>query len=289
MVRQRPAKPPSSVQIRVPPSPYKVNPLLFVIATPIGHLSDISQRALDTLRMCDVILCEDTRHSLRLFERYGIQKKLISYHKFKEKRALQDILEELKNGKNLGLISDAGTPCINDPGQILVDECLKLGIPVTAIPGPCSIIQALVLSGLDTQRFQFIGFLPKNPEKVLKEVSFFPGVTIAFESPERLLDTLALIDGEREIAVAREMTKSFEECRRGKAKDILAHFQKHPPRGEIVLLINRGVASDDLKAEELVSLLMEYLGYDLKDAIKQAAKLKGIAKREVYHKIHKDT
>jgi 16S rRNA (cytidine1402-2'-O)-methyltransferase len=262
--------------------------LLFVIATPIGHLADISQRALDTLKMCDAILCEDTRHSLRLFERYGIQKKLISYHKFKEKSALEAILEDLKMGKNLGLISDAGTPCINDPGQILVDECLKQNIPVTAIPGPCSLIQALVLSGFETSRFQFIGFLPKNPAQILKETSLFPGVTIAFESPERLVDTLALIDGEREIAVAREMTKSFEECRRGKAKDILAHYQTHPPKGEIVLLINRGMPVDDLESEELVSLLMQYLGSNLKEAIKQAAKLKGIPKREVYQKIHKD-
>lgn len=289
MVRQRPAKPPSSVQIRVPP---KILPLstslLFIISTPIGNLSDISQRALDTLRGCDAILCEDTRHSLRLLERYEIKKKLISYHKFKEKESLQHILEELSRGKTFALISDAGTPCINDPGQILVNGCHDQGIQVSAIPGPCSIIQALVLSGFDTTRFQFIGFLPKKPKGALLEAMAFPGTTVAFESPERLLQTLTQIDGEREIAVVREMTKTFEECRRGKAKDILQHFLSKPPKGEIVLVISQGEIPDDLNVEELVSRLREYFGLSLKEAIKQAAHLKGLPKRQVYEKFHKD-
>lgn len=262
--------------------------MLYIIATPIGNLADISQRALDTLKLCDAILCEDTRHSLRLLDRYGIQKKLVSYHKFKEKESLERILEELKMGKTLALISDAGTPCINDPGQILVNACLENGLPVSAIPGPCSIIQALVLSGFDTTRFQFIGFLPKKPEATLKEALGFPGTTVAFESPERLLDTLSLIDKEREVAVVREMTKSFEECKRGKAQDVLAHFQKHPPKGEIVLLIQGGEMSDDLTPEELVLLLRQYFGLNLKEAIKQAARMKGLSKREVYEKFQND-
>lgn len=285
MVRQRPAKPPPSVQIRVPPK-ILVGPLLFVIATPIGNLGDISKRALETLEASDVILCEDTRRSSILLERYGIKKRLISYHKFKEKELLDKILEELEGGKQLSLISDAGTPCINDPGQILVAACKERNIGVTAIPGPCSPIQALVLSGFDTTRFQFIGFLPKKPETDLRMALTYPGTTVAFESPERLVETLSLIDGEREIAVAREMTKTFEECRRGKAKELLAHFKTHPPRGEIVLLISEGKLPDDLSVEELVDMLQEFHGLSLKEAIKQAAKLKEIPKRDVYNKFH---
>lgn len=261
--------------------------MLFIIATPIGNLGDISQRALDTLQSSDAILCEDTRRSAILLDRYGIKKKLISYHKFKEKESLEKILEELQLGKRLALISDAGTPCINDPGQILVNACREKGIEVSAIPGACSLIQALVLSGFDSSRFQFIGFLPKNPKETLRLAQAYPGTTVAFESPERLVDTLSAIDPDREVAVAREMTKTYEECRRGKAKELLAHFQAHPPRGEIVLLIKEGKPSDDLSLEELVEMLQEFHGLSLKEAIKQAAKLKDVPKRDVYKKFHR--
>lgn len=262
--------------------------MLFVISTPIGNLSDISQRALDTFKQCDAILCEDTRHSLRLLERYGIEKKLTPYHKFNEKETLERILNDLQAGKTFALISDAGTPCINDPGQILVDACREKGLKVSAIPGPCSLIQALVLSGFDTTRFQFIGFLPKKPAGTLREALGYPGTTVAFESPERLLETLRCIDQEREVAVVREMTKTFEECIRGKAEEVLAHFEKHPPKGEIVLLIKEGKIRDDLTPEELVLMLQENFGMSLKEAIKQAAKMKGLSKRDVYEKFTND-
>jgi len=260
--------------------------LLFIISTPIGNLGDISKRALETLESCDAILCEDTRRSSILLERYGIKKHLISYHKFKEKSALDRILEELESGKRLCLISDAGTPCINDPGQILVEACGKRGIQVNAIPGACSLIQALVLSGLDTGRFQFVGFLPKKPTAMLKQALAYPGTTVAFESPERLVDTLELIDGDRVVAVAREMTKTFEECRKGPAREILAHYKANPPRGEIVLMISEGEVLDELSLEEVVKMLQDYHGLSLKEAIKQAAKLKDVPKRDVYKKFH---
>ncbi len=262
--------------------------MLFIVATPIGNLSDISQRALQTLQACDAILCEDTRRSSILLDRYGIKKPLISYHKFKEKQALERILADLEGGRQLALISDAGTPCINDPGQILVEACLKRGLAVSAIPGPCSMIQALVMAGFDTSRFQFIGFLPKKPESVLRQAMGYPGTTVAFESPERLVDTLALIDGEREIAVAREMTKTFEECRRGKAADILTHYRAHPPKGEIVLLIGEGKSPDDLSLEDTVAMLRELHGLSLKEAIKEAARLKDVPKRDIYKRFHRD-
>ncbi len=215
-----------------------------------------------------------------------MKKKLISYHKFKEQSSLDRILAELEAGKRLALISDAGTPCINDPGQILIKACGEKGIRVNAIPGPCSIIQALVLSAFDTSRFQFLGFLPKKPEAVLRQALAYPGTTVVFESPERLVKTLELIDGERVVAVAREMTKAYEECRQGKAKELLEYFKTNPPRGEIVLLISEGEPPDDLSLEELVEMLQDLHGLSLKDAIKQAARFKDVPKRDVYKKFH---
>ncbi len=258
--------------------------MLFIVATPIGNLEDISRRALQTLETCDAILCEDTRRSSILLDRYGIKKKLISYHKFKEKQALEGILADLESGRQMALISDAGTPCINDPGQILVAACHERGIAVSAIPGPCSVIQALVMSGFDTSRFQFLGFLPKKPEAELRQALAYPGTTVAFDSPERVVDTLELIDGERRVAVVREMTKTFEECRSGKASEVLAHFKAKPPKGEIVLVIDAGKCPDDLSLEELVQMLQELHGLSLRDAIKQAARFKHVPKRDVYKK-----
>lgn len=259
--------------------------MLFIVSTPIGNLEDISRRALQVLESVDVILCEDTRRSSILLDRYGIKKPLISYHKFKERESLAGILADLESGRKIALVSDAGTPCINDPGQILVDACLERGIGVSAIPGPCSLIQALVLSGFDTSRFQFLGFLPKKAAGTLRLAMSYPGTTVAFESPERLVETLEAI-GERRVAVVREMTKTFEEVRRGKATEVLAHFRAHPPRGEIVLVIEAGEASDDLSLEELVQMLQEMHGLSLKEAVKQAAKMKHIPKRDVYKKFH---
>ena len=261
--------------------------LLFIIATPIGNLGDITQRALQALASCDAILCEDTRRSSILLERYEIKKPLISYHKFKEKQALEGILADLEAGRRLALISDAGTPCISDPGQILVSACIEKGLAVSAIPGPCSVIQALVMSGFDASRFQFLGFLPKKPEAILRQALAYPGTTIAFESPERLVETLALINGERRVAVVREMTKIFEEARRGKAAEVLAHFKAAAPRGEIALVLEAGKPPDDLSLEELVQMLQELHGLTLKEAIKQAARYKDIPKRDVYKQFHR--
>lgn len=261
--------------------------MLFIIATPIGNLEDISRRALQSLASAEAILCEDTRNSSVLLDRYGIKKPLVSYHKFKEKAALFDILADLAAGKILALISDAGTPCINDPGQALVQACIERGIAISAIPGPCSLIQALVLSGFDTSKFQFIGFLPKTGQKsVLRAAMSYPGTTVVFESAKRLVKTLAAIDGERRVAVVREMTKMFEEVRRGKAAEVLAHFKAHAPRGEIVLVIEAGKTPDNLSLEELVQMLQELHGLSLKEAVKAAAKMKYLSKRDVYKKFH---
>ncbi len=265
-------------------------PLLYLIATPIGHLDDISKRALATLETCDFIFCEDTRRSAILLDRYGIKKRLIPYHKFNEKKQLEAILEDLLSGRDMALISDAGTPCINDPGLILVQACIEKNIPFTAIPGACSPIQALVLSGLDTSQFQYIGFLPKSAKKTLCQALSYPGTTIALESPSRLLETLQEIqklDPKRRLAVAREMTKTYEECIRGSAESLVLHFESKAPRGEIVLVIEGGnLTQEDFSLEELVEMLQELHGLSLKEAIKTAAHLKKIPKRSVYKQFH---
>ena len=265
--------------------------MLYLIATPIGHLDDISQRALDTLKSCELIFCEDTRRSSILLNRYNIRKPLVSYHKFNEKRGLENLLSHLESGMKIALISDAGTPCINDPGQILVTACIEKKIPFTLIPGPCSPILALVLSGMDSSHFQYIGFLPKSGlQKTLLQALCFPGTTIAFESPSRLIHTLQEIqtlDPERNIAIAREMTKTYEECRRGSPQDLLAHFQSCPPKGEIVLVIAKGnLPHKDISLEECIEMLQSLHGLSLKEAIKVAAHIKKVPKRNVYNSIH---
>jgi 16S rRNA (cytidine1402-2'-O)-methyltransferase len=264
--------------------------MLYIVATPIGNLEDISHRALKTLRSSDAILCEDTRRTSILLNRYGISKPLISYDKFKEAKKLEKILSDLSSGQVLSLVSDAGTPCINDPGVRLVAACRERGIAVSAIPGPCSLIEALVLSGFETEKFQFIGFLPKQPTKVLREALFYPGATIAFESPERLTKTLAALEKlspGRPIAIAREMTKTFEECRRGVASELLSHFTGKPPKGEIVIVIAPGEPPEmPLDLEECIHLLRSAHGLSLKEAIKESARLLKMAKSAVYKKIH---
>ncbi len=268
--------------------------MLYFIATPIGNLEDISKRALETLQASDQILCEDTRHSRILLQRHGIDKPLLSFHQFNERERESRILAELKEGKTLSVLTDAGTPLISDPGLPLVQACIREGISFTALPGPCSPILALALSGFETDRFQFIGFLPreKGPlKKCLLPLFFYQGTSIAFESPERLLATLAMIESlapHRELAVARELTKKFEECKRGTVSDLLSHFRTHAPRGEIVLLLRQGPPPEtELGVVEMVELLQELHGLSTKEAIQAAAKLKDLPKSEVYRCVHK--
>ena len=266
--------------------------MLYLVATPIGHLDDISKRALAALESCSLILCEDTRRSLVLLNRYAIETRCAAYHKFNEKKALKDILSQLERGANIALISDAGTPCINDPGHVLVQECIARKIPFTAIPGPCSLIQALVLSGMESERFQYIGFLPKKARETLRCAVAYPGTTIALESPERIVATLGLLqemDPKRRVAIAREMTKAFEECLRGEPAELLQHFAAHKPRGEMVLVIAKGkLPETDLSVEELVEMLQEFHGLSLREAIRSAARLQKIPKRTIYNQMQCD-
>lgn len=266
--------------------------MLFLVATPIGNLSDITLRALETLKASDYILCEDTRRSQGLLQHFGIKKPLRSYHQFNESKTQEKILEDLKSGMKISLISDAGTPLISDPGHLLILACQKENIPFTAIPGPCSVIQALVLSGMDAERFQFVGFLPKKTSELknlLLDLLQYSGTSICFESPERILKTLTLLKtlGEKRlIAVARELTKIHEECKKGSVEEILSYFTKQPPKGEIILLISGEKNSSDfshLSPEEHVQKLQKEFGLSKQEAIKMAASLRGVPKKNIYY------
>ncbi len=278
---------------------------LYLCPTPIGNLSDMTERVLEVLRSVDVIACEDTRTSLGLLSHYEIKKPLISYHKFNEQERSPELIRRLQGtadqpGENIALISDAGMPAISDPGQILVRKCHEAGIPVTALPGPCAFVTALALSGLDSRRFSFEGFLPtdkKEREEVLEALKTARGTTIFYEAPHRLKDTLKLLrepSGLRPAACVREISKKFEEIRLGTIPELQAWFEENEPRGEFVILIE-GV-SDEVrqkqKAERFEDLSMEehmalYKDLPEKEAMKAVAKDRGISKRDVYAALKK--
>ena len=219
--------------------------MLYVVATPIGNLGDITLRALEILKDVDLIAAEDTRHSGILLKHYQIKKPLISYHEHNEAMRTAQLIERLAVGEKIALITDAGTPGLSDPGARLIRECIKRELPFTIIPGPSSIATALVGSGFSAERFFFGGFLPNKSGQRERElrvaVAAREETSIYFESPYRLTKTLkALIDimPDRQLCVARELTKKFEEFRRGTPAELLIHYEAHPPKGEIVLVIS---------------------------------------------------
>jgi 16S rRNA (cytidine1402-2'-O)-methyltransferase len=218
--------------------------MLYVVATPIGNLGDITLRAIEVLKTVDVVAAEDTRHSGILLKHLGIKKPFVSYHEHNEATRAPELVERLARGENVALITDAGTPAVSDPGFRLIRECIKREIPFTIIPGPSSILTALVGSGFSTDKFSFGGFLPVKSgqrERELRVAAERDETTIFFESPYRLIKTLVActeVMPDRQLCVARELTKKFEEFRRGTAGDLLAHYQTHPPKGEIVFVIS---------------------------------------------------
>lgn len=267
--------------------------MLYLIATPIGNLKDITIRAVETLQECDLILCEDTRHSAHLLGHLSIKKPLISFHQFNEAKREEEVLSLLREGKKIALISDAGTPAISDPGEALVKRLRQEGLPVTPIPGPSSVIAALSASGLSTIPFQFLGFFPRTQletQKTLSAISLFEGTSLFFESPERLLhtlETLARTVEDWEVVVARELTKTFEEFVRGKPAEVIEQFKGRKILGEIVVLVRpqetplqKELRTMDAKA--LAERLQELFDLPLKDAVKIAASWKGISKQNVY-------
>lgn len=217
--------------------------MLYIISTPIGNLADISFRAIDVLKSVDVILCEDTRVSRNLLNHYEIDKPLVSYHCFNEKQKIEHVLAEMQNGKTFALISDAGTPLFQDPGYLLIEACRKNNISYTTIPGASSILSALVLSGFEIKKFQFLGFIPKKTteaKEFLKTTTQYDGLSVLFESPKRTLETLEYlqeINRDTELCVIREMTKKFETVHRGNPRELIQEFEATAPRGEIVFVI----------------------------------------------------
>jgi 16S rRNA (cytidine1402-2'-O)-methyltransferase len=226
--------------------------ILYIVSTPIGNLQDITLRAIDIIKETEYIACEDTRKTgfliKTLADKFGSfgEKFLFSVYEENEVSRIQEVLNVLGSDKNVVLVSDAGTPLISDPGFKLVRECIANGVKVESIPGPSSVISALVVSGLPSDKFTFIGFLPKKPghrqtllENLKKSLDLVKSTVILFESPFRLVKTLGELEkefGDREVVVVRELTKIHEEVRRGKAVELKAHFQKHSPKGEIIVL-----------------------------------------------------
>lgn len=267
--------------------------MLYLVATPIGNRGDITHRALEVLKCVDKILCEDTRHTKHLLDFFNIQKPLISYHQFSEAKREEEVLSWLREGQEIALVTDAGTPAISDPGERLVKACIAENLPITACPGPCALIHALVCSGLPTAPFQFIGFFPKKQkelEHILHQLLRYEGVTIAYESPHRLLhviETLSKIAPQAPTVIARELTKKFETLLRGTPLDLLTELKRKPAKGEIVVLIQGGKEKEEdwssLSLEEHVSLLEERLHLTKKEAIAHVATLRHLPKRDVYN------
>ena len=262
---------------------------LYVIATPIGNLEDITLRALRVLREeVNVIACEDTRQTQKLLEHYRIQKPMISYHEHNEAARAAEIIRRLEEGESVGLVSDAGTPLLSDPGFRVVHAAVDHGIPVVPLPGPSAAMSALVASGFPTNEFRFIGFLPGRSaarQRALEGLREDKSTLVLYESPHRILETLADISsilGERPLVLARELTKVHEEFLRGTASEIRDQLASRSIKGEITLVIGHGeaLALTGDAAAEVARLKAE--GMDQMQAIKQVAKQMGLPKREVY-------
>jgi 16S rRNA (cytidine1402-2'-O)-methyltransferase len=268
---------------------------LYLVATPIGNLADITHRALQVLKDVSLIACEDTRHTRKLLQHYGITTKTISYHEHNEQQRAVELVDRLQQGSDVAVVSDAGTPSISDPGFRLVRSAIENEIAVVPVPGPSALISALIAAGLPTDEFFFAGFLPakSNARRArLKELRSIPGTLIFYEAPHRLAATLtdALeILGEREAVVARELTKVHEEIKRGRLSQLTADYtEKTDIRGEIVVLIDRNVLGDaPTQPVNVASLVDRYEqdGMDHRAALKKAARELGLSRAEAYRKL----
>ena len=272
--------------------------ILYLCATPIGNLADITQRVLDTLNEVDIIAAEDTRNSIKLLNHFGIKTPMTSYHEYNRFDKAASLIDKLREGKDIALITDAGTPGISDPGEVFVRMCRDAGIRVTSLPGACALITALTLSGLKTRRFCFEGFLPadkKERREILGELRDETRTIIIYEAPHHLrktLEELKDILGNRETALCRELTKQFEEVLFMPLYEAVSYYQINEPRGEYVLVIEGRDRQDikeeekrewiDLPIEEHIKLYEEE-GLDRKECMKKVAKDRGMTKREVYN------
>lgn len=269
---------------------------LYIVATPIGNLEDITLRAIKTLKEVDIIAAEDTRHTLKLLNHLKISKPLISYHRHNEEIKTEELINKLQDGKSIALVSDAGTPAIQDPGEEIVKSAIKNDIKVIPIPGPCAAITALVASGIDTKEFTFIGFLPqnkKNRNEKLKQIEKEERTTILYEAPHKLTQTLEDLKntiGKRNIVLAKELTKIHEEYIKGTIDELQNKIKE--PKGEYVIVIEKSEKTEkQIEQENLNELSIEEhykyyekKGLNKKDIIKQIAKDKNVTKNEIYQK-----
>lgn len=271
---------------------------LYLCATPIGNLEDITLRVLRTLKEVDLIAAEDTRNSIRLLNHFEIKTKMTSYHEYNKVDKAAYLVRKMKEGLNVALITDAGTPGISDPGEELVRQCLDADVPVTSLPGACACITALTMSGLPTRRFAFEAFLPyekKEREEILTSLQKETRTIILYEAPHHLKKTLKECRhylGNRPMSVCKELTKKHEKKLRGTVDEVIAFYEENPPRGEYVLIFE-GKSRQEIKEEEQKNWtqlsLEEHMavytdgGMERKAAMKQVAKDRGISKREVYN------
>ena len=276
-----------------------MNGVLYLVATPIGNLSDISQRALEVLKMSDFVAAEDTRHTLKLLNHFHIKKPLVSYYEHNKIQRGEYILSRILNGETCALVTDAGTPAISDPGEDLVRQCGDAGITVIPIPGPCAFVQALIVSGLPTGRFSFEGFLSvtKNSRKKhLESIAKLPHTIILYEAPHKLIATLKdllRVLGDRKIAVVRELTKIHEQVLRTTVSEALSYFEQTPPKGEFVLVIEGYCPKDSETAPSISQeMILEKAnaliaaGMSKKDAAKETAAFFNLPKNSVYKLLH---
>ena len=270
---------------------------LFLCATPIGNLKDMTPRVIDTLREVDMIAAEDTRNSIKLLNHFEIKTSMTSYHEYNKVEKARYLIDQMLMGKDIALITDAGTPAISDPGEVLVKMCHEAGIVVTSLPGPAACITALTLSGLSTRRFCFEGFLPadkKEKKDILEDLKKESRTIILYEAPHHLVRTLEELYealGERKITLCRELTKRFETVIVTTLEQALERYKEEEPRGEYVLVVE-GKSLDEFKKEQEADwqskpieehmTYYESQGVDHKEAMKRVAKDRGVSKREIY-------
>ncbi|MBS6159670.1 MAG: 16S rRNA (cytidine(1402)-2'-O)-methyltransferase [Firmicutes bacterium] len=277
--------------------------MLYLCATPIGNLEDITYRVLRILKEADLIAAEDTRNSIKLLNHFEIKTPMTSYHEYNKYEKGRYLIEQMQEGKNIALITDAGTPGISDPGEELVAMCYEAGIPVTSLPGPAACITALTISGLPTRRFAFEAFLPSDKKEravILEELKRETRTIILYEAPHRLVKTLEELSenlGDRKIALCRELTKKHETVFRGSLLEAVSWYKDNPPKGECVMVLE-GRSREEMEQEArqqwedmpLEAHMEHYMsqGIDKKEAMKLVAKDRGISKRDVYQALLKD-
>ncbi|NCF71490.1 MAG: 16S rRNA (cytidine(1402)-2'-O)-methyltransferase [Chlamydiales bacterium] len=268
--------------------------MLYLVSTPIGNLADMSFRAVKTLQSVDYVLCEDTRHSSSLLKHFEIEVPLISYHKFSESKSNQKILNDLKEGKDIALISDAGTPCICDPGQELIALCQREQLEVSPIPGCCAVVAAFSVSGFTHSGFSFLGFLPKKgkeQKEALLHAYYSTVPTIFYEAPHRIEKSLKIfmeLIPTRKLFIAKEITKKFEFFQEGTAEELLKVLEKVPAKGEFILIVaaNDSLYEDfSMSLSEQAAFIEETFQIDRKEAIKSVSLLRNLPKKEIYQQL----